>query len=64
MPLEPLLSQYDEAYGRYLKERPWNDRVGNWSQLNADFYRPPYNHYPEVSEILQQQGFWNGDTEI
>ena len=25
--------------------------------LNADFYRPPYCHYPEVPEMLAQQGF-------
>lgn len=55
--LEPLLTQYDEVYARYLKERPWNSRVGTWTQLAADFYRPPYNHYPEVSEMLRQQGF-------
>ncbi len=55
--LEPLLAQYDETYSHYLKERPWNSRVGNWTQLAADFYRPPYNHYPEVFKMLRQQGF-------
>lgn len=62
--LEPLIAEYDEIYAHYLKERPWNARVGNWSQLAADFYQPPYNHYPEVSEMLRQQGFWNGNKQI
>lgn len=52
-----LLKQYDELYAAYLKERPWNSRVGNWTQLVADFYLPPYNHYPEVPEMLRRQGF-------
>ena len=55
--LEPLIAEYDEIYAHYLKERPWNSRVGSWSQLAADFYQPPYNHYPEVSEMLRQQSF-------
>ena len=55
--LKPLLAQYDDTYSQYLKERPWNSRVGNWTQLAADFYRPPYKHYPEVPEMLRQQGF-------
>lgn len=55
--IAPLLAQYDEIYAKYLKERPWNHRVGNWTQLAADFYKPPYNHYPEVPEMLRQQGF-------
>ncbi|WP_455683655.1 NADPH-dependent oxidoreductase [Thomasclavelia sp.] len=55
--LAPLLEQYDEIYAKYLKERPWNNRMGNWTQLAADFYKPPYNHYPEVSRMLRQQGF-------
>lgn len=59
--LEPLLAQYDEIYSNYLKERPWNNRVGNWTQLAADFYRPPYNHYPEVPAMLRKQGFGGGD---
>lgn len=59
--LEPLLAQYDEIYSHYLKERPWNSRVGNWTQLAADFYRPPYNHYPEVPEMLRRQGFESGN---
>lgn len=51
--LEPLITEYDEIYAHRL----WNSRVGNWSQLAADFYQPPYNHYTEVSEMLWQQGF-------
>lgn len=42
-------------------ERPWNSRVGNWTDLAADFYQPPYNHYPEVPVMLRQQGFWSGE---
>lgn len=26
--LKPFLAQYDETYAHYLKERPWNSRVG------------------------------------
>lgn len=62
--LEPLLSDYDETYADYLKTRPWNRRVGNWTQLAADFYRPPYNHYPEVPEMLLRQGFWNENKQL
>lgn len=57
--LQSLLAQYDKTYARYLKERPWNNRVGNWTQLAADFYRPPYSHYPEVPKMLRRQGFWS-----
>lgn len=62
--LEPLIAEYDEIYAHYLKERPWNSRVGSWSQLAADFYQPPYDHYPEVSEMLRQQGFCNGNKQL
>lgn len=55
--LNELLQQYDETYAAYLQERPWNNRVGNWTQQCADFYRHPYDHYPEMSEMLRQQGF-------
>ena len=55
--LSGLLEQYDEQYAVYLRERPWNSRVGNWTGMAADFYRPPYCHYPEVPEMLKQQGF-------
>lgn len=57
--LNTFIYQYDECYAAYLKERPWNNRVGNWTQLVANFYRSPYNHYPEVIEILHQQGFFS-----
>ena len=62
--LGELLKQYDEEYAEYLKKRPWNDRVGNWTQLAADFYRIPYNHYPEVPEMLRQQGFWSKSVNV
>lgn len=52
-----LLKQYDEQYAVYLRERSWNSRVGDWTGMAADFYRPPYCHYPEVPEMLVQQGF-------
>lgn len=55
--LESLLARYDETYAAYLRERPWNSRVGTWAQLAADFYKPPYDHYPEVPELLRRQGF-------
>lgn len=58
--LEELLDRYDEQYAVYLRERPWNDRTSNWTQLAADFYKKPYNHYPEVPEMLRSQGFYGG----
>lgn len=59
--LKGFLNQYDEIYAKYLKNRPWNNRVANWTQLVADFYRPPYNHYPEITEMLKQQGFYSSN---
>lgn len=59
-----LLAEYDEIYARYLKERPRNSRVGNFTQHTADFYRPPYNHYPEVPALLRQQGFKVENTNV
>lgn len=58
--LDALIEQYDADYADYLKIRPWNSRVGNWTQLVADFYRPPYNHYPQIAEMLRRQGFYSG----
>lgn len=52
------LDRYDEEYASYLEKRPWNKRVGTWTELAADFYRPPYDHYPEVPAMLRQQGFF------
>lgn len=54
--LEKPLAEYDKTYSRYLLERPWNNRVGNWTDLAADFYLHPF-HYRGVSEALEQQGF-------
>ena len=50
------LCAYDTLYANYLKKRPWNDRIGNWTDLAADFYRGPF-HYPDVSQALHRQGF-------
>lgn len=55
--MENMLRKYDAVYARYLKERPWNNRVGTWTELAADFYKPPYNHYPQVPVALKEQGF-------
>lgn len=55
--LGALLDQYDATYADYLKERPKNSRAGNFTQHTADFYAPDYNHYPEVPELLKEQGF-------
>lgn len=54
--LSAELDTYDEAYSKYLLERPWNNRVGNWTDLAADFYLHPF-HYKGVAEALEQQGF-------
>lgn len=59
--LEPLLKQYDEMYADYLSKRPWNNRVGNWTDIARDFYKHPYDHYPEVPEMLKQQGVYSGN---
>lgn len=50
------LAAYDALYADYLKNSPWNDRVGNWTDLAADFYKIPF-HYPDVSQALHRQGF-------
>lgn len=54
--LEKQLTKYDKTYSQYLVERPWNNRVGNWTDLATDFYLYPY-HYEGVSDALQDQGF-------
>ena len=56
--LAEQLERYDREYAAYLAARPQNSRSGTWTQLAADFYRPPYAHYPEVSAVLRQQGFF------
>lgn len=38
----------------------WNNRAGKWTDIAADFYKHPYDHYPEVPEMLKQQGFYSG----
>ena len=54
--LKDDLAEYDALYAQYLKERPWNNRVGNWTDLAADFYLHPY-HYKGVADALLKQGF-------
>lgn len=54
--LKDKLDAYDKAYAKYLLERPWNNRVGNWSDLAADFYLHPF-HYRGVAKALERQGF-------
>lgn len=56
--LAAALDRYDEDYAAYLAARGANGREGTWTQLAADFYRPPYDHYPEVPQMLRQQGFF------
>lgn len=62
--LEGFLRQYDVCYSQYLQKRPWNSRAGNWTQLVADFYSAPYRHYPEVPQMLRQQGFPGGNATL
>lgn len=50
------LDTYDRRYAKYLIERPWNSRVGNWTDLATDFYCYPF-HYGSVAEALAEQGF-------
>lgn len=57
--LAPWLDRYDQTYAEYLKARPFNNRIGNWTQLISDFYRTPY-HYRETARMLKQQGFPGG----
>ena len=54
--LKNELAEYDSHYAQYLQERPWNNRVGNWTDLAADFYLHPY-HYKGVEDALREQGF-------
>ena len=56
------LAEYDALYAQYLQERPWNNRVGNWTDLAADFYLHPY-HYKEVDDVLWEQGFVSAKTD-
>lgn len=56
--LAAALDRYDEEYAAYLASRGANSRTGTWTQLAADFYRPPYDHYPEVPQMLRRQGFF------
>ena len=57
-----FLDEYDQTYATYLKERPSNDRTGNWTTLAGDFYRKPF-HYKEVANALRQQKFFAGTKE-
>lgn len=54
--LKNELAEYDSQYAQYLQERPWNNRVGNWTDLAADFYLHPF-HYNGVADALREQGF-------
>lgn len=54
--LKDVLVEYDAQYAQYLKERPWNNRVGSWTDLATDFYMHPY-YYKEVVDALREQGF-------
>ena len=54
--LEGMLKEYDETYAQYLKERPFNNRVGTWTELVSDFYSTPY-HYKQILGMLHQQHF-------
>lgn len=56
------LAEYDTRYAQYLQERPWNNRVGNWTDLAADFYLHPY-HYKGVVDVLCEQGFVSAKTD-
>lgn len=59
--LGDILGQYDTIYADYLKARPCNSRVRDFTQHTAEFYTPDYNHYPEVPELLKRQGFADTD---
>lgn len=58
--LKDVLVEYDAQYAQYLKERPWNNRVGSWTDLAADFYMHPYS-YKEVVDALREQGFTSAE---
>lgn len=60
--LEKQLAEYDKTYSQYLLKRPWNNRVGNWTDLAADFYLHPY-HYEGVADVLREQGFVSAKTD-
>lgn len=57
--LEDALKRYDAQYAEYLKARPFNNRVGTWTELVSDFYRTPY-HYAYTEEMLHRQHFLGG----
>lgn len=60
--LEKQLAEYDKTYSQYLLKRPWNKRVGNWTDLAADFYLYPC-HYKGVVDVLREQGFVSAKTD-
>ena len=60
--LEKQLAEYDKTYSQYLLKRSWNNRVGNWTDLAADFYLYPY-HYEGVADVLREQGFVSAKTD-
>lgn len=55
--LEPLLREYDRAYGEYLASRSSNPKEGTWSQEVAGYYTVPYERYQEIPAMLAEQGF-------
>ncbi len=55
--LSELIESYDTTYCEYLQKRESNSRKENWSDQVAKFYSYPYNHYPEVEEMLKHQGY-------
>lgn len=61
--LEDELKHYDAVYAEYLKVRPFNNRVGTWTELVSDFYSTPY-HYKHTEEMLHQQKFLIAKTPI
>ena len=60
--LEKQFAEYDKTYSQYLLKRSWNNRVGNWTDLAADFYLYPY-HYEGVADVLREQGFVSAKTD-
>ena len=54
--LGDALKCYDMLYAEYLKVRPFNNRVGTWTELIRDFYSTPY-HYAHTEKMLHHQKF-------
>lgn len=59
-----IIKEYNQIHSDYIRKITNNQKAYNWSKRIADFYSEPNyknNSYPDVREMLKQQGFPIGD---